>query len=176
MAQAALRRKTKTISLRLDESVEAGLRQSSSEKGLTLNSLANQVLERYVSWGRYAEKLGVIPVNKEFLRRVLDFLTDEQAEKVGRELGSFLPRESISVLSGRFDPEAMIEFLKLWLSRFQGFQFRSNGRQHKFTAVHDINLRYSILLGAFIEAAVKDFLKKDVRVELTPNSISFAVS
>ena len=53
------KKKTSTITFRIDEDNDCKLRKIAEDKKVSLNTLANQILGNYVQLERYMEKFGV---------------------------------------------------------------------------------------------------------------------
>jgi len=53
-----------TMTFRLDENVIATLRAESERRHISLNTIVNQILRRYVEWDMYESKVGLISMLK----------------------------------------------------------------------------------------------------------------
>ena len=56
--------KTRSITYRLPVQIVDELETEAMEKNISQNVLVKQILEKYVSWERFANKIGMIPVPK----------------------------------------------------------------------------------------------------------------
>ena len=70
--QKPKKRKTRCITFRIDEGVVQELTNESEQKEVSLNVLVNQILKRYSEWDRYENKIGVIPVPKVMLTKLIN--------------------------------------------------------------------------------------------------------
>lgn len=59
---------TRSISYRLPEFIVNELETEAMQKEISQNVLVKQILEKYVKWDRFADKIGIIPVPKKFSR------------------------------------------------------------------------------------------------------------
>jgi len=51
---------TTTMTFRLDENVITTLRADAGRRHISLNTMINQILQRYVEWDMYESKVGMI--------------------------------------------------------------------------------------------------------------------
>ena len=52
------RKKTSTVSFRIDKEYDQILRREAEEKRITLNTLVNQIFGEYVEWHKYVKQFG----------------------------------------------------------------------------------------------------------------------
>ncbi len=132
-----------TVSSRLDRSLYEILRNDALSKGISLNSHLSSILKRYISWEKYAEEVGFIPLAKETIRQIFEELHDTQIQASGERLGRTLPRELITLMFNRIDYSTIIAFLETTLSRYGMVQHNINGTSHDFIIYHNVNKNFS---------------------------------
>ena len=109
-----------------------------------------------MTYGMYLEKLGFIPVSKDFMRTIFSRIEEEDIEAYSRDLGNIIVNEYASLFF-HLNRETLIQFLELWLGRFQNCEHRidvidgknnnnNDTRQHTFSINHDITVNLSIVL------------------------------
>ena len=59
---------TKTITFRLPKNLIEDLQPDAEQKHLALNALVKQILEKYTTWDRYSDSIGMLEVPKQVLR------------------------------------------------------------------------------------------------------------
>lgn len=74
--------KTRSITFRLESSIIEELQTEAEYRETSLNVLINQILRRYSNWERYENKMGMLPVPKIMLSRMMD-----EVMKFGKENG-----------------------------------------------------------------------------------------
>lgn len=84
---APLGKKT-TITLSLDEAIMKELRRDAEQDKSSLNSKVNFVLERYVSFYKYAELLGSVIIPQTQFRNMLDIMDEEQLTNIMKTSGN----------------------------------------------------------------------------------------
>ena len=57
-------KKTSTITFRIDEKYERGLRKEAEEKRVSLNTLANQIFGDHVEYEQFMKKFGMVEMSR----------------------------------------------------------------------------------------------------------------
>jgi hypothetical protein len=128
--------------------------------------LVNIILKRHVTNDlHHLEELGLIPVRKDFLRKVFNVIPADESEEVGKSLGFSIVDEYVSSFFPKINSHTLIQFLDMWLGRFHSFQHRieetgSHGiKRHTYSVDHDINLNFSIALRVMIVGLIEPIIK-----------------
>ncbi|HET9806676.1 MAG TPA: hypothetical protein VFP49_07195, partial [Nitrososphaeraceae archaeon] len=72
------KRKTSTFTLRIDEDIIKSLQNESELHDITLNTLINKILTRYIEWDLYAPKVGMIPMAKPVVASLFNMMNEEE--------------------------------------------------------------------------------------------------
>lgn len=73
-------------------------------------------------------------------------MQDKYLIENGKEPGSLVAQVYISYFFGQVNTSTLIQFLELWFSRFEAFQYRVYDNHHYFSIKHDISMKYSSYL------------------------------
>ena len=87
---------TTTRTIRLEREVDALLRRLAGEERVSVNHLVNRSLRRLVEWDALADKFGVISLPASLVRRMMEYLTEEEAREMGQWVGRELVREFLT--------------------------------------------------------------------------------
>ena len=71
-------KKTSTITFRLDENTIEGLRNESSNRKVSTNTLVNQALRQFLDWGMYESTVGFVMINKQVFVHVFGKLSQKE--------------------------------------------------------------------------------------------------
>ncbi len=82
-AENGTREATRQLLVRLPEGVLSDLRKAASREQASVNSVVVGIVRRYLSWGRFQQKLGFMPLHKSMVVAMLDKLAPEEAENIG---------------------------------------------------------------------------------------------
>ncbi len=162
-------------SFRINEDILLALEKEAVSKGVSKNSLMNQILTRHYKSDKYFEELGFILMSKVAVRKLLSGIPDRLLIDYGKDLGSTVGREYVSYFFHDVNKHTLLEFLDIWFSRFESYEHKVNSDTHSFGVNHDINMQFSILLKEFLKALIEPVIMKQVKfLELTPNLVSFS--
>ncbi len=166
---------TDTVSFRIDSSLRASLEDEAKKNRTSLNTLVSQILSRYADWGRYAGRLGLIPVSKDLLRDVFKSLDKSELEELGSRFAETSGREHVLYLFQQVSLGTILQFLDLWSSHFDAYEHRYDGKTHFYTVHHDVNLNFSIFVKEFITTMIIETVQRTVQFEtVAPNSVTFS--
>ena len=77
-----------------------------------------------MTYGMYFEKLGFIPASKDFMRTIFNRIEREEDIEDQSEFGNIVVNEYASLFFPKLNRETLIQFLELWLRRFQNCQHK----------------------------------------------------
>jgi hypothetical protein len=167
-------KRTETVSFRIQADLKSALEEDARRRGINPNALVSQIFNRYISWGRFVEQLKFIPVSKDFLRLIFEYMPRDQIEKIGRSLGESVAQEEILFLFSRLTHGTVLSFIELWASHFDAWDHQYEGGKHFFTVKHDVNLNFSLFTKEYVSTMLMNTLKTSVRFEtMSPNSVTF---
>jgi uncharacterized protein (DUF1778 family) len=89
------RKKSATISFRIDSEYEKLLRSEAEEKKVSLNTLANQIFGEHLEWQRYIERFGTIVMSKDAFKLILELLSEDKVVDLAINIAAKAPKEFI---------------------------------------------------------------------------------
>lgn len=166
-------------SFRIEQDVIKSLEKVSATRDISMSSLVNKILKNYVTSEMYFEELGFLLVSKNFLRKTFEMLDETHIEELGKEYGMTIAKEYISYFYPRVNADTLIQFLEIWLKRFQSCQHKveenNNNDLHYFIVNHDINLNFSLALQSILAGLIEPIIKNTVEfTNVTRNTITFS--
>lgn len=147
---------TITLSCRIDGTLHDLLVKDSKGQGISLNSLINSILKRYISWERYAAEIGFVPLARDTVRLIFDELDDQKLHHIANHLGRTIPRELIMLMFNKIDVNSIVAFLELTGSRYGTVQHQVNGESHDLLVHHRISEKFSRFLAEGAKAMADD--------------------
>jgi hypothetical protein len=150
--------KTRSITYRLPENIVEEIETQAMEKNISQNVLVKQILEKYVVWDRFAEKIGMIPVPKNILDELGKEMSGEDIERV---ISILLPliKESVLFMKGKYDLKRCIESLEDYM-KASGVKsdHRIEGDIHHFIVQHELGMKWSLLTERLFKEIFHEFL------------------
>jgi hypothetical protein len=145
-----LSRKEKTIvkSFRVSQSAFQILEAEAASQNVTLNTLLNQIVIRYASWGRFVNKYKGIVIGRSAFERLLSVSSDEVVAELGRKAGSDTPKTIMFAKHGEVSLDAVLDYIRGGAT-YGGFaEYSEVEKQGKtvITLIHNLGPKGSIYL------------------------------
>jgi len=162
---------TRSISYRLPEHLVNELETEAMQKEISQNVLVKQILEKYVNWDRYADKIGMIPVPKDILKTLGEEMEGDSINKV---IDTMIPliKDWVMFMKGTYDLKRAIEALEDYM-RASGMtsDHRIEGEVHHFIIQHNLGMRWSLFTEMMLKQIFHQFLPNlAMKSRTTPNT------
>ena len=167
--------KSETVSFRVPSNLRLILEGEARKTGVALNTLVTQIFARYASWGQFAGRLKLLPINKDLLREIFQSMQKETIVEIGKRLGETTGREEILFLFHQVNPQTVLEYMDVWTSHFDACKHHYDGKTHFYTVHHDVNLNFSIFTKEYLSSMIQSTIPRAVSFErVTPNALTFS--
>jgi len=163
--------KTRSITYRLPARVVEELETEAMQKNISQNVLVKQILEKYVGWERFANKIGMIPVPTQ----ILDTLgADMEGEDISKIIDVVMPilKDTVMFMKGGYDLRRCIEALEDYM-KASGMtsDHRIEGAIHHFIIQHELGMKWSIFVEELLKRVFHEFLPEEtIRFKTSPNT------
>jgi hypothetical protein len=87
--------KTTTRTIRIDEGYDDILKYEAERRGISVNTILDQQLKKYVQSYRYFENLSAVTLSASSLHSLLEVISEEEMLTIGEKLGKEKPFELI---------------------------------------------------------------------------------
>ena len=171
-------KKTSTITFRIDEKYEKGLRKEAKEKRISLNTLANQIFGDHVELDQYMKKFGMIEMSKGSFKELLNTLDEKNIINFAKSIGSKEPKDFILFKWKELSPESITDFIKMYFEHcgYGMCDIETGDSANTVSIHHEFGKKGSIFLKAFLEAIIQSALQKQGNVVTTENSVTLTFS
>jgi len=168
--------KTETTSFRLNKEQLTALRQESKKQHISVNSLVNKMIKRYVEWDIFAPAIQYIPFPTTIIISMLNQLSEQQIRNIGREHSKKHAMENLLLLKNEITVDAYLEVVKTFCEMAEfTYSIREKNDLSSFTARHNQGIKFSILFSEVISADFEELFGSKVGVKETTNSVSFSI-
>ncbi len=175
MLTQKFRERTDTVSFRIGSGIRLSLEEEAKKSGVSLNTLVSQIFTYHTGWGRYARRLKLIPLSKDHLRELYQFMPKDKIQEIAKRLAETAGVEHILFLFQRIDLPSLMEFVEIWGNHFDAYEHRFNGKTHFYTLHHDVNLNFSHFIKEYMTALLQSTISKVPRFEsISPNAVTFS--
>jgi hypothetical protein len=162
---------TRSISYRLPEHIVNELETEAMQKEVSQNVLVKQILEKYIKWDRFADKIGIIPVPKDILRILGEEMKGEEINKIIDVMNPMI-KDWVMFMKGNYDLKRAIEALEDYM-RASGMtsDHRIEGGVHHFIIQHNLGIKWSLFTEQLLKQIFHQFLPDTtMRCKTTPNT------
>lgn len=170
------RKKTATISFRIDSEYEKLLRSEAEEKKVSLNTLANQIFGEHLEWQRYIERFGTIVISKDAFKLILESLSEDNVVDLAVNIADKAPKEFILFKWKDLNSENVINFVRMFFTHcgYGQYDYVKDQSTNKFSIRHEIGKKGSLFITTYIKTVLKSTLGLDSEAIITDNSITIS--
>jgi hypothetical protein len=162
----------------MSRDVEKELQQIASTENVSINSLINQALRKFVDWDYYADKFGfsVIPTPRWIvLARLLNVGSDQEAARLGCWAARNVMREFTVFWFKEFSVRTALKTLEMLGSRYARryeYVLRETPRkEHVVILNHGMGRKWSIYYANLVRTTFGELLGKKVEIEQMRNQV-----
>ena len=155
--------KTVNLSSRIDKIVYDQLVEDAAKKGISLNSLMNSIAKHHITWKRYADEIGFVPVTKRMLGKIFKYLDEKDIERIAKDLGGTVPKELLFLTYEKMNFENLMQILEINAMRFGVVKHVEKDGKHSLNIHHGISENFSHFLASAHQVLADDLsLKLDI--------------
>ena len=164
--------KTRSITYRLPEKVVDELETEAMQKNISQNVLVKQILEKYLQWDKFADKIGFIPVPSGILHALGDELDGKNIDAIIKVVHPII-KNTVLYMKGGYDLMRCIETLEDYM-RASGMKsdHRIEGNLHHFIIQHDLGLKWSVFTEQLLTEIFRGFMPdKNIKFQTTESTV-----
>ncbi len=172
------RKKTITITFRLDESVIVTLRGESEHSHTSLNTLANQILQRYIEWDIYEHKVGFISLSRPVAAALFRNMSKQEIIEMATGLGRTATSDAVLFMKKKMDLDSFLAWFETCMRHSSiEISHKVNGDINTYILKHDLGENYSLFEKTLLELIFRDVLGKHlVDCSFSDTILSFSFS
>ena len=154
--------KTRSITYRLPVKLVEAIEAEAMNSNISHNVMARQILEKYIQWDRFANKIGIIPVPKKILDTLGIEMTSGEINEIINVIKPVI-KDTVLFIKGKYDLKRCIETLEDYM-RASGMKsdHRIEGDMHHFIIQHELGSNWSIFTQQLLQEIFKEFLPDSV--------------
>ncbi len=104
--------RTATMTFRVNESSMRKLREEAENREISLNTLVNQIFKRYVEWGSYEPKVGMIPIAKPVLIQLFESISEEKIIEIATKVGKGAVKDIALFMKHSIDIDSFLDWFE----------------------------------------------------------------
>ncbi|MDG6995677.1 MAG: hypothetical protein JRN52_07125 [Nitrososphaerota archaeon] len=173
------RRRSVIRTLRVDDDIDAALREEADRTGVSVNVIASQVLRKWTDFNRFVDRYNILQISRQIFFLVIQESSEENLQKIAERSGKKLPSMLFELVSRPVNMDTVSKFyLKQVLSRYEKwYEYEScvKSGSEKFILRHDLGPKWSLFLKEFIHSGLKSCLDVDVKIDIINQTLQFSL-
>jgi predicted DNA-binding ribbon-helix-helix protein len=175
------RKKTESITFRLESQILESLRQEAKKKDVSVNTLVSQIAKQHTNWHSVAAQAGFISVRKPLMTELLESQNDEQIKSLAKHVAVSSNKDFLLMLRRKYNIHSALDMIETWIS-ISGYSYSHNtedldysNRSHFFIVQHNMRLKWSLYLSELYKNFFEDFGIRNAQFDLTDSSLAFEI-
>jgi hypothetical protein len=164
------------ITFRLEKSMLEKINFESAQKGVSMNTIANNILIDYFDWNGSAPKAGIIPMHKTVLSMLFDKLSEKEVIEVAEFFAKFKVKDMLLVLKNSYDVGAFLETFESWLkSSSLSYTKTVNHESQMYVITHEMGNKWSLYMWYLLKTVFQNMGLGNVTFEKSEDIITFKI-
>ena len=169
-------KKTVTMTFRVEEGVMALLRSESEKREVSLNTLVNQVLRRFVEWDMFEPKVGMVPIAKPIVRTLFEKMSEQEIAEMAQQVGKGAVHDIALFMKRKMDLDSFLSWFEMRMKNSSiEFSHSVKGGRHTFMTKHDLGDNWSLYHKTLLELIFNEILQKRIETAMTASMLAFEV-
>jgi len=166
-----------TMTFRLDENVITTLRAESERRHISLNTIVNQILQRYVEWDMYESKVGLISMLKPVVAELFKKTNKQEIIDLATTIGKNATKDAALFMKNKMDVDSFLSWLDVRMKNSSvEISHSIEGSTHTYILKHDLGENYSLFQKTVLELIFNDVLRKHIDCSFSDTILSFRFS
>ncbi|MGC2574493.1 MAG: hypothetical protein WA364_23515 [Candidatus Nitrosopolaris sp.] len=170
-----LRKKTVTVTFRLDKDLITILRSESERQHISLNTMVNLIIQRFVEWDMYESKLGMVSFLRPVVVELLKQMTGQEVIALARGIGKRATNDAALFMKNKMDLDSFLSWLEVGM-RNSSVEIKHNIDENTQTYIlkHELGLNYSLFYKTILESIFNEILGKHIDCSYSDRILSFS--
>jgi short-subunit dehydrogenase len=165
------------MTFRLDENVIVTLRAESERRHISLNTIVNQILQRYVEWDMYESKVGLISMLKPVVAELFKKTNKQEIIDLATSIGKNATNDAALFMKNKMDIDSFLSWLDVRMKNSSvEINHSIEGSTHTYILKHDLGENYSLFQKTVLELIFNDVLRKHIDCNFSDTILSFRFS
>ncbi|MHA7646658.1 hypothetical protein [Nitrosopumilus sp. S4] len=159
------KKKTETMSFRLESHILDKMRKESESQGVSLNILANKIFSRYVDWDMFVPKVGMVPIAKPIVSALFQKLSEQETVDLAKQIGQDIVSDIATFMKGSMDVDSFVSWFvtRMKISDFE-MNHTVNNSTNNYIIKHDLGYNWSLYHKTVLELIFNDVFEKKIDV------------
>lgn len=168
---------TRSVTYRFPAKIVQEIETEAMNKNISQNVLVRQILEKYLRWDRFSDKISMVPVPKKILETLGNEMDGDDIGKIIEVIKPIIV-ESVMYMKGKYDLRRCIETLEDYM-RASGMtsDHRIEGAIHHFIIQHELGLKWSFFTEQLLKEIFHEFLPEtSIKFQTTSSTVIASIA
>jgi hypothetical protein len=163
------------MTFRLDEGVLTTLREESERRHVSLNTMVNQILQRFIEWDMYESKVGMISLFRPVAAQLFKKMNKQEIIELASSRDA--TNDAALFMKSTVDLESFLSWLDIRL-RSSSVEISHNIKNgsHTYILKHDLGENYSLYQKTILELIFNNVLGKPIDCSFSDTILSLRFS
>jgi hypothetical protein len=165
-----------SVTFRFDSENIEKMRHQASGRGISINSLINQIVKEYFEWHIFEPKVGFVSMLKPVVKDIFTKMSKEQIIQIASNSGKEEVRNAVYFMKGRTDLESFLSWFEARMKNSSiqvSHTFDRRTMTHTYVVKHDICENWSLYLKQIIEYIFNEVLERRVQIIISNATLTF---
>lgn len=166
-------KRTTTMTFRLDSNILQKLYDKAEQDDISVNTLVNHILKRYVEWDMFENKAGMVSLSEPVIKDLFQRLSKEEVVELGTKIAKNAVYDVALFMKGKMDPDS---FISWFLSRMKNCSEITSTKENgvrTYILKHDLGENWSLYHKTIVESIFTEFLHKPIHTSMTGSTLVF---
>jgi len=148
------------------------LENEATSRGIPVNTLLKQILDKFFRWDRFTDKSGLVQVPSEVLKTLDDTIDEDDINAMTVAAKQVLEKYTL-FLKGKYDLKRCLETLEDYMkSSGMSSDHKIEGDSHHFIIQHNLGMRWSEFVEQLFKELFHHFIpEKNCEFETTKSTV-----
>jgi hypothetical protein len=162
-----------TTTFRLNERVMINVRIESENQLISMNTLINQVLKRFVGWDRFESISGMIHIPKPVVIELFNKRSKEEIIDLAKSVGKKAISNTILFMKGEKNLNTFLSWIDTEMNNHSlKIRHTIEGDTHTYIMKHEMGEKFSLYYVTILESIFKDYLGENIEANMSDELLS----
>ena len=167
---------TVTFSSRLYSDIFAVLEKEALSKNISINSLINSILGRYVSFERHAKDIELISLTKRAITQIFSKMDDKSIELLASEVGGIVHKELVFLKFNELTFDNLMHVIVINATRYGSVKHNFENSKHHICIHHGVCSEFSRFLALIHEIMASQLSIRMAITNTDKNTVCFEIT
>jgi hypothetical protein len=172
-AEVTNRKKTTTMTFRIDEHILSLLKKEAERRDVSLNILVNHVLKQYVEWDMYACKAGMVPVAKPVVSALFDKMTPQETIELASKVGQSAIHDVALFMKTKMDLQSFLSWFEMKMQNSSiEFSHTLVNSIHTYVIKHELGYNWSLYHKTLLQLMFNQVFGKKIAISVYDTTLT----